>query len=89
MSTQQLKEIVNELGEVTEWYQLGLQLGIHVAKLKEIEKDYPQNQRRKIEMLVCWCQITPNVSWIELAKALENIGYIVLAERLKRKTVQG
>ena len=85
----ELKEIQNELGEVTEWHQLGLELGVPHAKLKEIENDYPQNQRRKVEVLDWWCRNTAEVSWIKLAKAVEEMGYILLAERLRRKTSQG
>ena len=89
-STQpELKEIQNEFGEVTEWHQLGLQLGVPHAKLKEIENDYPQNQRRKVEVLDWWCRNTAEVTWIKLAKAVEEMGYTVLAERLRRKTFQG
>ena len=88
-STQpELKEIQNELGEVTEWHQLGVELGLPHAKLKEIENDYPQNQRRKVEVLDWWCRNT-EVSWIKLAKAVEEMGYTVLAEKLRRKTFQG
>ena len=89
-STQpELKEIQNELGEVTEWHQLGVELGLPHAKLKEIESDYSQNQRRKVEVLDWWCQNTAEVTWIKLAKAVEEMGYTVLAERLRRKTFQG
>ena len=77
------------MGEVTEWFQLGVQLGVPVFKLKAIEHDYFQNQRRKVEVLDFWCHNTPEVSWIELAKAVEEMGCKVLAERLRRKTFQG
>ena len=76
------------MGEVTEWHQLGVELGLPRAKLKEIENDYPQNQRHKVEVLDWWCRNT-EVSWIKLAKAVEEMGYTVLAERLRRKTFQG
>ena len=71
--------------EVTDWHQLGLQLEVPAAKLKEIENDYPaKNQRCKTEMLTLWCQNT-QVSWIKLAKAVGQIGHKVLEERLKKK----
>ena len=77
------------MGEVTEWYQMGLELGVPLTKLKEIKNDYPQNQHRKVEVLEWWCRNTAEVSWIKVAKAVEEMGYIVLAERLRRKTFQG
>ena len=77
------------MGEVTEWHQLGVELGLAHAKLKEIENDYPQNQRRKVEVLDWWCRNTAEVTWIKLAKVVEEMGYTVLAERLRSKTFQG
>ena len=43
-----LREVVNEneVREVTEWYQLGLQLGVPPPKLREVESDYPQNPKK-------------------------------------------
>ena len=81
----ELKEIHNELVEVTEWFQLGVQLGVPLFKLKAIKNDYPQNQHREVEMLDFWCCNTAEVSWIELAKAVKEMGYVVLAEKLRRK----
>ena len=77
------------MGEVTEWHQLGLELGIPHTKLKEIENNYLQNQRRKVEVLDWWCRNTAEVSWIKLAKAVEEMGHTVLAEKLRRKASQG
>ena len=85
-----LLEVQNELGDVTaaDWFQLGVQLGIKAAKLREIEKDHPGDvQRCKTEVLDWWLQNTPSVSWEKLADALHKTGgYDALAQRLKRRT---
>ena len=73
--------------EVTEWYQLGLQVGVTPFKLKEIESNYPQDaQRRKSEVLNWWLRNAPEASWEKLAQALEAMGeYTTVAYRLRNK----
>ena len=73
--------------EVTEWYQLGLQLGVAPHKLKEIESDYPQDiQRRKSEVLDWWLRNATEVSLKKLAQVLEAMGgYTAVAWRLRNK----
>ena len=82
-----LREVGNELREVTEWYQLGLQLGVTPFKLREIERDYPQDtQRRKSEIHDWWLRNAPEASWEKLAQALEAMGgHTTLACRLRNK----
>lgn len=82
-----LREVENELREVTEWYQLGLQLGVTPSKLREVERDYPQdNLRRKSEVLYWWLRNAPEASWEKLAQVLEAMGgYAAVAYRLRNK----
>ena len=72
---------------MTEWYQLGLQLGVTPFKLKEIERDYPHDtQRHKSEVLNWWLQNAQEASWEKLAQALEAMGgYAAVACRLRNK----
>ena len=92
-STLTLKEIQNELNELTaaKWYQLGIQLGIPLATLSTIEIDHPHDaQRCMTEVINWWLQNAPERSWTKLAEAVEAMGgYTVLAERQKQKTSQG
>ena len=84
-----LREIENELTEVTaaDWFPLGVQLGVRPATLREIEKNYPQDtQRCKTEVLDLWLRNAPEVSWKNLAQAVEAMGeYTAVAKRLRRK----
>ena len=79
-----MKEIENELSEVTDWHQLGVQLGLTTGELESIEKDHSQNKRRKSEILICWLRNGNEVSWGALAKALKQCGYNTIAQKLRR-----
>ena len=86
-----LREVENELREVTGWYQLGLQLEVAPFKLREIEKDHPQDsQRCKSEVLNWWLQNAQEVSWEKLAQALEAMGgHAAVARKLRNKVPKG
>lgn len=82
-----LREVENELREVAEWHQLGVQLGLTPGTLKTIENDHPRDaQRCKTEVLHFWLQNVGYVSWEKLAGALEAMGgYTTLAHKLRKK----
>ena len=87
----ELRDIQNELGDVTDWYQLGVQLGIKTAYLDQIQMNNPRNaQQCKTNVLDFWLRNAPECSWVKLAEAVEAMGgYAVLAEELRKKTSQG
>ena len=87
----ELRDIQNELGDVTDWYQLGVQLGIKTADLDQIRMNNPHNtQQCKTKVLDFWLRNAPECSWVKLAEAVEAMGgYAVLAEKLRKKTSQG
>ena len=87
----ELRDIQNELGDVTDWYQLGVQLGIKIANLDQIQMNSPRNaQQCKTKVLDFWLQNATECSWMKLAEAVEAMGeYAVLAEKLRKKTSQG
>ena len=86
-----LREIENELSKVTaaSWFSLGVQLGVGLEKLREIEKDHRQDaQRCKTEVLDWWLQNAPEISWNKLAQALEAMGgHATLVQNLKTKVL--
>ena len=83
-----MREIENELSDVTEWHILAVQLELPPATWKQIEKDYSENKRRKTEVLLWWLQ-NAQVSWEKLACALDNMGgYNNVAQKLRKKTSQ-
>ena len=67
-----LKQVENELKEVTDWFSLGLQLEITIAKLDLIEKKHPKEPERcKLDVLDFWFANAQDRSWQALLKALE------------------
>ena len=79
------KNLSRELREVTELYQLGINLGIPSYELKSIELQYPSTDRQRIEIVDLWLQRTPNPSWRDVAIALEEMGANALAEKIHHK----
>ena len=68
-----MKDLV--LLKVTEWYELGLQLGIEDAKLEEIEKNNQGDLRAcRRNMFRAWLKITPSPSYHQLVEALRVVG---------------
>ena len=80
----QLKDLV--LIQTTEWYDLGLQLGIEDAELEEIQSNNPKSVRAcRREMFRAWLRITPSPSYQQLVEALLAVGETSKAEYLCKK----
>ena len=79
-----MKDLV--LIKVTEWYELGLQLGVEDAELEVIEKsnrgDFKACRRN---MFRAWLRITPNPSYQQLVEALVAVGEAKAADFLCKK----
>ena len=86
-----LADVVTELTEVTDPYQLGIQLRIDTSILKAIEKDHLGNtNRQKTDVIEYWLRNSPDASWAALASAVERMGgHANLVERLRRKLKKG
>ena len=89
-----LGPVVESLSAVTEWYDLGLALGLTSGVLEEIQCDVPNTHACKRRMLQAWLQHKGNVgglhydlpSWHSLAKALrsETVALIQVADKIER-----
>ena len=80
----QMKDLV--LIKVTEWYELGLQLGVKDAELEEIEKNNRGDLKAcRRNMFRAWLRITPNPSYQQLAEALVAVGEAKEADLLRKK----
>ena len=80
-----LRSLLEELKEVTDWFRLGVWLGINHTVLTTIEKNYEHDgERCKIEMLEHWLK-NFNASWSEMISALEAIDRRNLAIQLREK----
>ena len=80
----EIRDLVSELHEVSDWISLGVYLGIKLPELKNIEANYPTLQRRHIEMFEEWQNdMTP--TWSAVVKALVGMGKRHLASELAEK----
>jgi len=81
-----IRTLTHELKDVTEWFQLGFQLGVRHNKLKQIEQDYShETERCKAEMLNCWLQGDSESSLSKVVEALQRMDCMVLAQQLERE----
>ena len=57
---------------VSDWYQLGVRLGLDMSQLREVEQSYHVGgiSQMKSEVLDLWLRSTPGASWEELVTAL-------------------
>ena len=83
------KEVLPELRTVTNWHQLGINLGLQTCELNKIEHDYQGNERRKQKMLDLWLRRTPNAAWSDVACGLQQMGENRVAESIRQKYIRG
>jgi len=69
----ELTYVLNEVQEVTDWYSLGIQLGLKKHVLDTIENDFTRTQRRKTEMIDCWLKNGLDHTWEELKLAVKEV----------------
>ena len=74
-------EILSFLNNVTNWFMLGIHLGVKRHKLKQIEVQHPRDiERCKLEMVVCWRQSDSTASWPKLKEALRKRNYSIVEQ---------
>ena len=80
----ELRDLVNELSTVSQWYLLGIYLGLHSLTLDTINADYNKLTECRMQMLIEWqrCVIP---TWPAVVKALVGIGRERLASHLATK----
>ena len=83
------KSLCAELKTVTDWHQLGINLGVPADELRRIERDYQGNDRRRAEMLDLWLRCTPNATWEDVVRALQQMGENAVAENIREKHIRG
>ena len=79
-----LKDLVGELQDVTDWYYLGLCLGIPLAKLQSIKQDYRHIEERKREVLLAWSD-KEKPTWVKVVNVLMDMRKMSLAQQLAQK----
>ena len=83
-----LHNLSSELASVIDWFSLGLNLGLQKHELTKIEHDYQGNDRRRVEMLDLWLHRTPNATWEDVVRALQQMGENVVAENIREKYIR-
>lgn len=82
-----LLELCMELQDISDWYGLGLHLGIQQRDLENIQHNdklhSPLEFRR--EMLSVWMKKLPEPSWSRVVKALVEMGMERVASNIARK----
>jgi len=80
-----LRELVQELEPIKEWFTLGLYLGLKDDKLREIDADHHHLQRRKSEVLSRWLRKGHDCTWRRVVEVLTQMGEMVVADTIKLK----
>ena len=79
-----LRDLMNEMSTVTQWYLLGIYLGVDLPTLETVRADYGQTKDRLTHTLVKWWnRETP--TWSAIVKALMGIQREQLASQLAAK----
>ena len=81
-----LKDLVNAVRKITDWYDLGLQVDLPEEILNGIRSD-PDSSHRKTLMLSKWLDYDPAASWQKLADALTTMGQVVAAKEVKTRFI--
>ena len=79
------EDIVNEIQQVTRWFDLGLHLGVPTQYLHQLKSEQICVEFRRIKVLQEWTRICPNPNWIQIITALIQIDERKLANRIAVK----
>ena len=80
----EMRDLIQELEEVTEWDYLGVCLGVPGSTLRAIRRDERGAEGRKRAMLIEWAKIK-KPTWYRVVRALLEMGREVLAKRIAEK----
>ena len=84
--TPSLRELIDVLGSVVDWYMLGLHLGLRNQQLKQIEVVHcGDSSRCKVETLDHWLRTEVNPTWKKVIDALSRMGEHIAAIEIEKK----
>ena len=81
-----IKTLCNELTSISDWFTLGLNLGVQDHQLQEIRSNYLQVEGVggcRQQSLILWLKHTPKASWRDVVGTLRRIGENTEAERIE------
>ena len=80
----ELRDVLNELSTLNQWYHFGIYLRLHWSTLDAIKKDHADTKECRTQMLIEWQKhVIP--TWSAVVKALMGIGRERLASHLAIK----
>ena len=79
-----MKNLVTACKNVSDWYMLGIQLGLSPSQLDNIHMTYPVHgvERLMAKMFDVWLTSPLDASWMKLITALRNIDQHSLAKEI-------
>lgn len=83
MATLQAKDVINAIKDVSNWRELGVQLGITFSKLNEFEQ-YPVCDR-KLKVVEWWMDNDTDCGWLKLIEALKCMDHTRIAWAIRNK----
>ena len=86
-----LKNLSSDLAAVINWFLLGINLGLPKHELSKIQQRYASqgNDQQRLEMLYLWLQRTPNATWEDVVRALQQMGENRVADNIREKYIRG
>ena len=80
----ELYDLQEELGSITEWYTLGIALGVPHKSLETLYHDYHSTEEQFLHMLVLWINLE-EPTWEKLVQALKKARLPQLAAKIATK----
>ena len=88
VSIEQFDRVMEELKEITDWYELGIHLKVPYHALRGIEVQFSGAhgvQRCKYEVIRKWWDLSSNADWGDIIGALRKMEKKRLATQLEKK----
>ena len=82
-------DLFSELKTVNDWCQLGLNLGLEMYELNNIQRDFHRSEQQMLQTLDLWLKRTPKASWVDVVSALRKMGEKRVAENILQSYIRG
>ena len=76
---------MQEISEIVDWIQLGLQLGLKLPRLREIQANYHTVEECRVNMIHSWLISTEEPTWEKLTSAISRLGLVHIALKMRTK----
>ena len=77
-----MRELVEALKEIVEWFQFSIHLEIPHYRLSIIKADHQDVEKCKVAMFQWWLENTLDTKWSTIVQALVKAGKKVLAHKI-------